>query len=100
MWERKEFRESDFWATPQVKTWFNKNLWLDEDVDGHECADEAEGGHGGQDDALRVEQEEVRGGAVRHRGSDEEGLQGEKRKWNKLTCFRSGFIDTFFEYSS
>ena len=59
---------------------FEQNLGLDEDVDGHECADEAEGGHGGEDDALHVEQEEVRGGVGRHHVSDEkkEVLQGKK----------------------
>ena len=55
------------------------HLWLDEDVDGHECADEAEGGHGGEDDALHVEEEPVRGGVDRHHGSDQvELLQGKK----------------------
>ena len=34
------------------------NLGLDEDVDGHERADEAEGGHGGEDDALHVKSDQ------------------------------------------
>ena len=77
---------------------YEANLWLDEDVDGHECADEAEGGDGGEDDALRVEQEVVRlrrlrdngGGGGRDGGGLRVGRGGGRRHRGGLSLRRRG----------